>query len=387
MGSEMKRSLALVALIVFAVSLVAAQTYTPPSESAGGWRTCQNDEEIRSLAGMNPQRLNLIRDQQLQVFQGPWSIVIIRHGYLVAEWFGIPTMPHTTFDVWSCTKSATGVAFGLLLDDSVHHKLPHDAQVTLDTPLYDFVPEGKPLTDPEKQSIKLRHALTMTSGIPGESRGVMGLAVAPRRGEYEFALGKEPNRFGTSAASLTGQPGTVWDYSDAAFAHLSLFFANATGREISDYMKERVFDPIGIEDVSWDRQGGSGHIGPHTNAHSGLHLSARDFARLGYLLAHDGQWRDKQIVPRSWIQQATQSSQQLNPSYGYTFWVNTDGVLWPTAPRDTFAFRGYGANRCYVVPSLDLVVVRIGDAPPNWGEESLLPAVMAAVLDAPSVKK
>jgi CubicO group peptidase (beta-lactamase class C family) len=383
----MKRRSAFAALILFTVNLFAAEIYAPPPESAGGWRACQNDEEVRSLAGMDPQRLNLIRDQQLQVFQGPWSILIIRHGYLVAEWFGVPTMPHTTFDVWSCTKSATGVAFGLLLDDSLHHKLLHDVQISLDTPVYDFVPEGRPLTDPEKKKIDLRHLLTMTSGIPGESRGVMGLAVAPRSGEYELALGKEPNRFGISAAKLTGEPGTVWDYSDAAFAHLSLFFAHAAGREIDDYVKERVFDPIGMEDVSWDRQGGSGHIGPHTNAHSGLHLSARDFARLGYLLAHDGRWRDMQIVPRSWIQTATQSSQKLNPSYGYTFWVNTDAVLWPTVPRDAFAFRGYGANRCYIVPSLDLVVVRVGDAPPNWGEESLLPAVMAAVLNPPSSKR
>jgi CubicO group peptidase (beta-lactamase class C family) len=383
----MKRKAAFLALFVFTVNVFAAETYTPPPESSGGWRACQNDEQVRSLAGMDPQRLNLIRDQQLQIFQGPWTIVIIRHGYLVAEWFGVPTMPHTTFDVWSCTKSATGVAFGLLLDDSLHHKLPHDIQISLDTPVYDFVPEGYPLSDPEKQKIKLRNTLTMTSGIPGESRGLIGLAVAPRSGEYELALGKEPNRFGISAAKLTGQPGTVWDYSDAAFAHLSLFFAHATGREIADYMKERVFDPIGIEDVSWDRQGGSGHIGSHTNAHSGLHLSARDFARLGYLLAHDGKWQDKQIVPREWIQTATRSSQQLNPSYGYTFWVNTDGVLWPSAPRDAFAFRGYGANRCYVVPSLDLVVVRVGDAPPNWGEESLLPAVLAAIIDSPPIKK
>ncbi len=382
----MKVRLALAAIIVFTVNVFAADTYFPPPESAGGWRSCQNDEEIRSLAGMDPQRLNLIRDAQLQVFQGPWSIVIIRHGYLVAEWFGVPTMPHTTFDVWSCTKSATGVAFGLLLDDSQHHKLPHDAQVTLDTPLYDFVPEGKPLTDPAKQNIKLQQALTMTSGVPGESRGVMGLAVAPRHGEYEFALGKELNRFSISAAKLAGEPGTVWDYSDAAFAHLSIFFAHATGQEIDAYMKRRVFDPIGMEDVSWDHQGGSGHIGPHTNAHSGLHVSARDFGRLGYLLAHDGQWHDQQIVPPSWIQLATKSSQSLNPSYGYTFWVNTDRVLWPTAPRDAFAFRGYGANRCYVIPSLDLVVVRIGDAPPNWGEETLLPAVLGAIIDSPLAK-
>jgi CubicO group peptidase (beta-lactamase class C family) len=191
----MRRSLFAV-LIFFTLKSFAADAYTPPPESAGGWRACKTEEEVRSLAGMDPQKLKVIRDAQLQVFQGPWSIVIIRHGYLVAEWFGVPTMPHTTFDVWSCTKSATGIAFGLLLDDSQHHKLPHDAQISLDTPVYDFVPEGKPLTDPDKQKIKLRHTLTMTSGIPGESRGVMGLAVAPRSGEYEFALGKEANRFG-----------------------------------------------------------------------------------------------------------------------------------------------------------------------------------------------
>ena len=71
-------------------------------------------------------------------------------------------------------------------------------------------------------------------------------------------------------------------------------------------MKERVFDPIGIQNVGWDWQGGvEGNIGPHTNPHSGLRFSARDFARLGYLMAHDGKWQDKQIVPHWWIELAT----------------------------------------------------------------------------------
>jgi CubicO group peptidase (beta-lactamase class C family) len=291
-------------------------------------------------------------------------------------------MPNTTFDLWSSTKSTTGIAFGLLLDDSLHHKLPRDTQISLDTPIYDFVPEGFPLTDPQKRKIKLRHVLSMTSGIPGEGQGLVGLGVAPQGGEYELALGKEPNRFGKSAANLFGEPGKVWEYSDAGFAHLSLFFFHAAGREIADYTKNRVFDPIGIENVGWDWQGGGGHIGPHTNPHSGLRLSGRDFARLGYLMAHNGRWQDKQIVPSSWIDLATRSSQQLNPSYGYTFWVNTDGALWPTVPRDAFAFRGFTASRCYVVPSLDLVVVRLGYAPPNWGEETLLPAVVGAVVSS-----
>jgi CubicO group peptidase (beta-lactamase class C family) len=386
----MKRAFAflVVVSIVLTQTLFASDVYAPPPESAGGWRWCKTPDEVRSLAGMDPDKLNLIRDRFLQLFAGPWQIVIIRKGYLVAEWYGAPTMPTTTFDGWSCTKSSTGIAFGLLLDDSLHHKLPHDAQINLDTPIYDFVPEGFPLTDPEKKNIKLRHVLSMTSGIPGEDHGLIGLSAAPGGGDFEIALGKQPNRFGKWADKLTSEPGTAWEYSDTGFAHLSLFFYHATGRELADVMKERVFDPIGIENLGWDWQGGvAGNIGPHTNPHSGLRFSARDFARLGYLMAHDGKWRGKEIVPHWWIETATKSSQQLNPSYGYTFWVNTDGVLWPTAPRDAFAFRGFTASRLYIVPSLDLVVARLGYAPQNWGEETLLPAVLAAIIDSPNIRK
>jgi len=384
-----KKLLLLASLAIFFTNvLLAGDIYTPPPESKGGWRTTKTPDEVRSLAGMNPDKLNLIRDKQLGLFGGPWQIVIIRHGYLVAEWYGLPTMPTTTFDGWSCTKSSTGIAFGLLLDDSRHHKLPKDAQIDLDTAIYNYVPEGFPLSDPEKRKIRLRHILSMTSGLAGEDHGLIGLSAAPGGGDFEIALGKQPNRFGHSAAKLTAEPGTYWEYSDTGFAHLSLFFYHATGRELFDFMKERVFDPIGIENVGWDWQGGvGGNIGPHTNPHSGLRFSARDFARLGYLMAHDGRWQDKQIVPHWWIELATKSSQQLNPSYGYTFWVNTDGVLWPTAPRDAFAFRGFTASRLYIVPSLDLVVARLGYAPQNWGEENLLPGILATITDASSVKK
>lgn len=379
------RSIAVAALIVLVTSALFAQdTYTPPPESAGGWRWCKTPEEVRSLTGMNPDKLKLLKEEQLQLFAGPWQIIIVRKGYLVAEWYGVPTMPTTTFDGWSSTKSSTGIAFGLLLDDSRHHKLPNDAQIDLDTPIYDYVPEGFPLTDPEKKKIKLRHVLSMTSGLAGEDHGLIGLSAAPGGGDFEIALGKQPNRFGYSAAKLTGEPGTVWEYSDTGFAHLSLFFYHAAGRELADFMKERVFDPIGIENFGWDKQGGvAGNIGPHTNPHSGLRFSGRDFARLGYLMAHDGKWGSKEIIPHWWIELATKSSQQLNPKYGYTFWVNTNGALWPSAPRDTFAFRGFTASRLYVVPSLDLVVARLGYAPQNWDEGNLLPAVLDAITDAP----
>jgi len=362
--------------------MLLAGTYYPPSESAGGWRRCRNDDDVRNKAGLDPKRLHLIAQAQLQVYGGPWAIAIVRKGYLAGEWFGVPAMPATTFDVWSCTKSATGIAFGMLFEDSRNHKLPGDVKIDLDSPAYNFIPEGHPLTDPRKEKILLKHLMSMTSGIPGESQGLIGVAVAPGNGEFELALGREPGRFGNSAALMMAEPGQIWDYSDAGFAHLSLIFAKVTGREIFDYMQERVFRPIGVQNVGWDLQGGARHIGPHTNAHSGLRLSARDFARIGYLMAHQGAWEGKQIVPKWWMEVATKSSQELNRSYGYTFWVNTNGGQWPQAPRDAFAFKGYASNRCYVVPSLDLVVVRLGYGPPNWPEDALLPAVLGAIVDS-----
>ena len=357
------------------------ESYYPLPESAGGWRRCRSDEEVRKLAGMDPQKLDQVGSVTEALYGGPWTLLVIRHGYLVREWFGVPAMPQTTYDVWSSTKSATGIAYGLLLDDSRNHRLPHDAQIDLDSKAYSFIPEGYPLTDPRKVAITIRQLLTMTSGIPGESHGLVGLQVTPGGGEFEIALGRQLDRLEVSAAKLYAAPGEGWDYSDAAFSHLSLIFKHVTGQEIGDVMKTRVFRPIGIESSSWDLEGGGGNIGPHTNAHSGLHLTGRDFARLGYLLLHEGEWKGKQIVPKWWIDLATKSSQSLNPSYGYTFWVNTDGKLFPGVPKNAFAFMGYATNRCYVVPSLDLVVVRLGYGPTPIGPVEIpLGSIVATVL-------
>jgi len=360
----------------------SAASYYPPPESAGGWRRCKNNKEVRELAAMDPQKLDLVGRENTVLYGGPWALLVVRHGYIAGEWMGVPAMPQTTFDVWSCTKSATGIAYGLLLDDSRNHRLPDDGQIDLESQAYSYIPEGHPLTDPAKEQIRLRHLLSMTSGIPGEDHGIEGIAVSPGGGEYEFALGREADRFGDSVARLYAPPGKAWDYSDAAFAHLSLIFFHVAGREIADFMKARVFQPIGIENSGWDLQGGGGNLGPHTNAHSGLRLSARDFARLGYLLLRGGTWNGKQIVPKWWIDLATKKTQDLNPGYGYTFWVNTDGQLWPHVPKDAFAFMGYATNRCYVVPSLDLVVVRLGYGPQPIGPVEIpLTSIVAAVAE------
>ena len=359
----------------------SAKTDYPPPESRGGWRWIEKPQEVRQVAGMDPEKLDMVLQfHEFRCGGDSWSIVVIRHGYLVREFYTFNVLVPTRFDIWSGTKSFTGTAWGLLLNDSRRDMLPHGQKIDLDSRAYPHIPEGYPLTDPRKEHITMRHLLTMTSGIPGEKSGVIGIPTSTSCGPFEHALGRYPNRYSRSVAKLSAKPGTRWDYSDPAFAHLSLIFFNVMGREMSEYVKERVFSVIGIENLSWDVQGGSGFIGPHTNAHTGIHISARELARFGYLHLHGGVWNGQQLIPRWWIDLATKTSQDLNPSYGYTWWVNTKGTCWPRIPRDAFALSGYRSNRCYIIPSLDLVVARVGSGPASWDEQRFIEGVVAAII-------
>lgn len=360
--------------------------YYPPPESQGGWRWLESPDEIASVGGMDPDKL-LFACEYHSHFEASAGIVIVRNGYLVAEWYENSALTTTRYDIWSCTKSFTGTAYGILFDDCRQGKLPEDKRVDLDTLAYQFIPEGHPLSDPRKERIRFRHLLSMTSGIPGEKSGIAAIPTATGVGPFEAALGRYPTKArrwptGRWTDKLSAEPGTQWDYSDPAMAHLSLAFYHITGREMSDFLQERVFRPIGIEHLVWDMQGiGANFIGPHTNAHTGIHVCARELARFGYLMLRNGRWNGQQLVPRWWIELATQTSQPHNPHYGYTWWVNTDGTLWPGLPRDAFAAMGFLCNRLYVVPSLDLVVARVGSGPNDWSEGTLIQRIVDAIVE------
>jgi len=336
-------------------------------------------DEIRGIAGMDPEKLERLKEAQDFLCGGDsWSAVVIKNGWLVAEMNSFNVLSHTRFDIWSGTKSFTGTAFGLLLNDFA--KTDQKINFDLESCAYQFIPEGYPLSDPKKEKIKIKHLLSMTSGIPGESANAFGAPTTIRNGPFEHAFGRCPNRYGKWVARLHSEPGTRWDYSDPAMCHLSVIFTNVAGRRMDEYLTERVIGPIGVESFTWDVQGGSGFIGPYTNAHTGVHMSARELARFGYLMLRGGAWDGREIVPAGWIDAATRSSQELNPNYGYTWWVNTAGTCWPYLPTDAFALMGYRSNKCYVIPSLDLVVARVGSGPVSWNEQTFIGGIAGAVI-------
>jgi CubicO group peptidase (beta-lactamase class C family) len=336
---------------------------------------------------MDIAALKPARDWNRQ-FGVPSSVIIIRRGYLVAEWHENGAGPETRFNIHSCTKSLTGTAYGILFDDVRRGRIVK--AVDLDSPAYAFIPAGHPLTDPAKARITLRHLLSMSSGIPGESIGVYGVRTKPGVDPFAAALGFQPVVARDTDAEvwvsqLVAEPGARWDYCDPAFAHLGLAFREITGQELAPFMAERVFRPIGIESLTWDTLGQEGvGIGSHTTPYSGAHVSARELARIGYLMLRQGMWAGRALIPPWWIDLSTRTSQAANGRYGLTWWVNTQGTLWPAATRDAFSALGYNTNLCTVIPALDLVIVRVGAGPTQSTEDTAPPfiaAIVGAVMD------
>lgn len=349
--------------------------YFPPPESKGGWRTLLPDKgppdaaqkaKIRSVTGVDWDKLAAAWEHNASA-EGATGLLIIRKGHIVGEWYR-DCDKNKDFNIYSSSKAYTSVAFGLLLADSEAGKLPGGKKLTLDTKVCNetWLPEALPLSDERKADITVRHLLNMVSGIGGEP--------VPAEAPFETALGKtEKSPF----AKLKGDPGTVFNYSNAGVAHLVLVFNRAAGKELYLFMKERVFDPVGMEKVTWQQLGGSGKIGPFSQGYSGVHTTAREHARFCHLALHKGTWAGKQVVPASYYDFAWAGT-KVKPDYGAQWWVQPRH---PDAPKDLVQTAGARNNHGYVVPSLDLVVVRVGDGLkyPKAFEQDLVKKVIAAV--------
>jgi CubicO group peptidase (beta-lactamase class C family) len=229
-----------------------------------------------------------------------------------------------------------------------------------------WLPESLPLPDPRKAEITVRNFLNMASGLGDEA--------VPSTSPFEWALGHVED---SPMAKLKDDPGAKFHYSNAGVAHLVLLFSHATGRDLFPFLKERVFDPVGLKQVRWEQIGGDGHIGPFSQGYSGVNVPAREHARFCYLALHRGEWAGKRIVPASYYEFAWASS-PAQADYGAQWW------LYPRhrdAPHDLVQTSGAFNNYGWVVPSLDLIFVRVGVAPKYSVEfdQALVKRVLAAV--------
>jgi CubicO group peptidase (beta-lactamase class C family) len=317
--------------------------------------------------------------------------VILRHGYVVAEW-GDPERVDMTHSV---TKSFLSTTVGLAVDRGLIRDVDdrvrdYVAPVNVIGAIAGGAPRDRsaervgaqellrPFDTPHNRTITWDHLLRQTSDWEGTLWGKPEWADRPTGTPAEW----------TTRARRT--PGSSYEYNDVRVNVLALAALSVWRRPLPEVLREHVMDPIGASptwrwygyDNSWvvlDGQAvqsvsGGGHWG------GGMFISARDQARFGYLTLRRGRWRDRQILSEAWVRRALTPT-PVQPTYGFMNWfLNTDRKQWPSAPATAFAHVGNGTNIVYVDPDHDLVaVVRWID---NGAVDGFLQRLLAATTDA-----
>jgi CubicO group peptidase (beta-lactamase class C family) len=290
--------------------------------------------------------------------------IIIRNGYIVAEW-GEPARVDMTHSV---TKSFLSTVVGIAFDRRLIRSL-QDRMVDYATPILPYQPFSRfdtaerfgksPFLDlfatEHNRKITWEHMLRQTSDWEGTLWGKPDWADRPDRDPAKWL-----NR-------VRGEPGTVYEYNDVRVNALALAATNIWRKPLPKVLKENVMDEIGASSTwRWfgyessfivlDGQiiqsvSGGGHWG------GGMFINAYDMARFGLLTARNGKWGNRQILSEEFIRQArTPTGPQ--PTYGFMNWfLNTDRKYYPAAPASAFVHVGNGTNIIYVDPENDLVIV------------------------------
>lgn len=282
-----------------------------------------------------------------------YRVVVVRGGHVVAEWNrGIARSEQ--LQLASATKSIFSSILGIVI---------HEGNIpSADARVVDYYPE-------------------MMDVPPG---------TGPKPGRHAFAKDRDIT-FRQLISNTSGYmkpdeaPGRVFHYQTYGMNILTHAIAKIHGLYdvqnpdespgLRPLIDEKLRRPIG---ASWGYYLANFNLHPDARQHifgyyDGVQSTALDMARLGWLWCNEGRWHDQQIIPADWLRAATHVAPAIRAhappeqwKYGYGFWSNEHGLLWPSLPRDAFAASGAGRQHIWVCPSLDMVVVQ---SPGLYGEQ------------------
>jgi CubicO group peptidase (beta-lactamase class C family) len=281
------------------------------------------------------------------------AVLVIRHGKLVYERYftgaderlGIPIgtvafNAATKHDLRSITKSVVSLVLGIAIGKG---------QIAgIDQPVLPMLPEYADLRSAEKDKITLRDLLTMSQGLAWNE----DLPYSdPNNSEEQMDTAPDPVRY-TLSRPVETPSGQVFNYSGGSAIVIGRLLRKATGQSIDAFAGTELFAPLGITDVEWIPVASG-----EPAAASGLRLRPRDTGKLGQLVLNHGAWHGKQVVPADWITAATAPHINANLLwfYGYQFWLGRSPVH--EREVDWALGLGYGGQRLFIIPALDLVVL------------------------------
>ena len=367
------------------VPKVVARDYFPPPESQGGWRKVEKPDDLRRAAGMNPARLDELREWLLQSDDRNFAAVVIRNGYLVLEVERGNSARTDSRRVASVSKAVCATVLAIASERSLQGKTPR--KMTFGDPAFDFIPWAQPLSDPRKARITVRQLLNHTSGICPEATG------APNDGSWEYILGLSGD---AHTAKLAFDPGTACGYSTHALDHAALVCETVTGKPYDQFAIEALFKPLGIEHWWFQYYDGGEKIGRHPS--HGLGMPARDLARIAYCMMRGGRWGEQQVIPQWFVVETAAPTHavttpemrwKFNPqifSHGWELPARHNGGGGRSGegiPADARSKPGSGGQLIAFVPSLDLVITRQTGGSGEWAFDDYLRRACAAIDEAP----
>lgn len=288
------------------------------------------------------------------------GLLILQGGEVLYERYARGHTPEGRHLIWSATKSVTSTLVGIAVREGL---------MRLDDSVCRFVDTSAP----QNCEIRIQDLLEFASGLdwretyendPPTTSSVVSMLYGEGRGDMARFVLDHPRR---------APPGTLWQYSSGD----STLLAAAVGRALStrygqDWAWTALFDPIGMQAVTWEHDGVGTVVGSST-----IYTTVRDMARLGLLWMQDGCWEGQRILPAGWMAGVTQVSAPIRKgavgrepgdTQGRQFWLNQalpeygeSTRPWPDAPPDLYAAMGHWKQGILVIPSADLIIVRVGD--------------------------
>lgn len=321
----------------------AAEFYFPPAD--GEWKKIEADDAdwnadkltaALKLAGDNKSSGVVVLWRGRILAEKHWKLkggqgVSLRYSGALR---GKDADGHVIEDVASCQKSVVAVLTGMARERGL---------IEIEKPASEYLGKGWSDALPGQEAkITVRHLLTMTSGLS--------------------------DRLGFQAPA-----GSRWRYNSTAYSRTRDAIAKTSGKSANEFTRKWLTSRIGMNDSSWQQRPGAARD-PQQNQ-LGFATTARDLARFGLLVLAKGDWNGEAVLKdKAFLKEILSPSQTLNPSYGYLWWLNGQKMpaqgrrrarnsMIPDAPKDLVAANGALGRKLWVVPSLGLVVARLGDTP------------------------
>jgi CubicO group peptidase (beta-lactamase class C family) len=332
--------------------ITTVEWYEPKARIAGGaerlFATASPAE-----SGFEPAVLEAVA--QYAKSKNSSALLVVYRDVLVFERYWQGHGPQKWSDSASMAKTLTALLIGIAIADG---RIP-----SVDEPAATYL---RKWAKDDRRRITLRNLLQMHSGLRP-----MGVYDDPFTDACYLALGTDA-RYVVNSCPAVRAPAEAMDYNNVNFQALGQVLEVATGRPFAEYLSEKFWVPLGNTDaaVCFDRPGGV------ARTFGFVFATARDWARVGLLIQHAGRLDGRQIVPADWIQFMCSPS-PTDRSYGAGLYTGPDGEHPPFVAPDTVAINGHSKQRVYVIPSKQLVVVRLGENAKNW-DDSRLPNLLIA---------